>query len=158
MSGDKCGYRSKVDSSDHTSHHPHGPFKQMTLLFPPENRLDRWLARRGHPRAYRVNIPVQPYGTFKAIREPMWRSLFRTRGAPPPEGWSYCFMSNESDNPNVLEGKTPIAPLFKMESTHVIDPNNRNAARAVFHHFIASIKRAFDTMKLRRDLKKMRRH
>lgn len=61
----------------------------MTLYFPEQNAVDRWLERIGRPRAYSVGDAGAGTGTFRAVREPLWRSLLRKPGSPPPAGWSF---------------------------------------------------------------------
>ncbi len=61
----------------------------MTQFFPPETFIDRLLKRMGRPRAFRVEGGNANYGVFRATPEPLWRSLFRKKGAAPPDGWMY---------------------------------------------------------------------
>lgn len=71
----------------------------MTLLLPPEKTIDRWLRRIGHPRAYRSAGLENRYGTYRAVPEPLWRSLLRKKGELPPEGWGFLSGLQQPENP-----------------------------------------------------------
>ncbi|MCC5850579.1 MAG: hypothetical protein JJU29_21030 [Verrucomicrobia bacterium] len=71
----------------------------MTLLLPHEKKMDRWLRRIGHPRAYSTAGLEKPHGTSRAVPEPLWRSLLRRKGAVPPEGWFFLPEEQCPENP-----------------------------------------------------------